>query len=99
MTWFLENVEHRAKKYPTTFQIPSREERTALPLGTFVKLVFIGARGSDGAATGRGERMWVEIVEIKDGHYRGILRNDPVVIRDLHIGALVDFGPEHIADC
>lgn len=28
-----------------------------------------------------------------------ILRNDPVVIRDLHIGALVDFGPEHIADC
>ena len=94
MSWALADVEARASKY-ASFEIPGRAKREALRVGDLAKLVFVDLQIHDGAS---GERMWVEIVRVVAGRYRGRLRNAPVVIDGLEEGALVDFGPEHVAD-
>lgn len=91
MTWTLTSAEARASEHES-FKIPSREARELLCVGDLAKLIFIGSPDSN------GERMWVEIDRVKDGRYRGCLRNRPVIIHDLEEGASIEFGPEHVAD-
>ncbi len=93
MIWKLVNVEARAAEHGS-FKIPLRSQRENLRVGNLVKLVFIDpTRGMP-----NGERMWVEVVAVEVGRYRGELRNVPVLIEDLREGDLVEFGPEHVAD-
>jgi uncharacterized protein YegJ (DUF2314 family) len=94
MTYALASAEARANAH-ASFKIPSRVDREDLRERDLAKLVFVDPT-EDGAAG--GERMWVEVVAVEAGRYRGRLRNMPVVIRDLEEGALVEFGPEHVAD-
>lgn len=59
--------------HPTTFQIPSREERLNLRPGDLAKVVFKPTNGR-----GPSERMWVKITEVPEpGKYVGTLDNDP----------------------
>lgn len=82
------NGEERSKQ-SANFHIPTREEREAIRVGAYVK---IGWEVPDGP----GERMWVKVTEAKDGRYKGLISNHPVVFTDLEYDQEVSFGPEHI---
>lgn len=75
------------KEFPDTFHIPSQEEKDAVFVGMFVKLGFIGKKGT--------ERMWVQVISINDGEYEGTIANNPVVVRK-KFGDVVDFKQKHI---
>jgi hypothetical protein len=62
-----------AKKYPTTFEIPTVAEVASLKVGDTVKLHFVHRNYWM-------ERMWVEIQEIIDGKFKGKLLNIPQLI-------------------
>lgn len=85
-------VEHRAA--PRTFSIPRRAVRDALVPGDLVKLLFVV---DPPVRSVEVERMWVEVVEAKDGGYVGRLDNDPGYVRDLKADDLLSFRPEHVA--
>jgi hypothetical protein len=95
--WELEDVEATARAFPSSFFIPSRNERCAQAVGDEVRLHFVLT--ADGPDLPRAERMWVEIVDL-DGDppsYVGCLANQPLHISSLKVGDRVTFGPEHIA--
>jgi uncharacterized protein YegJ (DUF2314 family) len=94
MTWTLDNAEARAAAH-ASFKIPSRSEREDLRAGDLAKLIFVDAADRGSA---RGERMWVEVMAVEVGRYRGRLRNTPVVIQGLEADDPVEFGPDHVAD-
>lgn len=86
----LVNVEARARRSPSSFRIPLRQQRWTLRVGVLVKLIFTTAT--------RAERMWVVVEhQSSSGRYRGRLNSDPVFI-ELRPGALITFGPEHVAE-
>ena len=92
--WWLDDVEARQREAPDSFFIPSAAKRHALQPGDEVKLIFRFALTAEGID---GERMWVEVVEARDGRYDGRLDNVPENIPSLRRGDLVSFGPEHVA--
>jgi uncharacterized protein YegJ (DUF2314 family) len=97
-TWWLSSGEERHAAHPTTFQLPPRRRRRMLHKGEFAKLMFEFAPRLYGGHERDGERMWVEVVESKAGHYLGTLANDPAVLTELAYGDTIEFGPEHIID-
>jgi hypothetical protein len=87
------NVEEMNRKHPKTYKIGSRAVRASIPVGNLAKVVWECPDG--------GDRMWVEITK-RTGkgskvRYVGRLRNDGINCGPAW-GALVKFGPEHIAD-
>lgn len=96
-SWHLENVEDAARVSPRSFFIPSEKSRSTQSVGSAVRLHFLLA--DPGPDDPRAERMWVDISAVHGSppRYTGRLDNQPKYIRDLHIGDLVEFGPEHIA--
>ena len=96
-SWSLENVEDAARARPRSFFIPSDDSRSTLSVGSAVRLHFLLA--DPGPNDPRAERMWVDITAVYGSppRYTGRPDNQPQYIRDLHIGDLVAFGPEHIA--
>ncbi len=78
------DAEKQHSKHPTTFHIPSREERENVSVGMFVKLVF-----------NESERMWVIVTKIEKNHFIGTLDNDPTVV-DLKCGDEIEFKSKHI---
>ncbi|NCA94253.1 MAG: DUF2314 domain-containing protein [Sphingobacteriia bacterium] len=85
----LDNVETRNATHPDTFEIPSRDAREALRPGDLVKVI--------GANKGGAERFWVKVTEARpSGRYVGALDNRLVCFA-LPAGALIAFGPEHVA--
>jgi len=95
MGFKLMNAESQHRRYPDSFWIPEREERRRLSPGDQVKLVFQPSPPRAGGPN--GERMWVEVEEIRaDGRYHGKLLNEPVVLDGAHWGDTVGFGPEHV---
>ena len=95
--WSLEDVEEAARANPRSFFIPSLSERTSQPVGSAVRLHFLLV--APGPKDPRAERMWVDIVAAEGSppRYRGRLDNPPLYIPGLELGAIVEFGPEHIA--
>lgn len=87
--WHLESGVERNRLYPDTFPIPSDELRRAIRPGHVVKLLF---EMNDGW----GERMWVEVLDVKRRHIVGELCNQPVGIPRLAPGDTVKFTPEHV---
>jgi hypothetical protein len=83
---------HRAD--PRTFSIPRRAVREALQPADLVKLLFVVDSPAQRITV---ERMWVEVLEVTDGRYRGRLDNEPLHLPHLHPGDPVEFGPEHVA--
>lgn len=95
--WELDNAEELHARYPDRFQIPSREERTNLRVGSRVKLVFLLLIQRQGKPIIQGERMWCTIREVQEGRYVGTLDSDPATSQVLQPGDRIEFGPEHIA--
>jgi hypothetical protein len=93
-TWDLEDVEVTAQE-SRTFHIASRDERSSLQVGALVRLHFVLRAPQPGEP--RAERMWVEIDSMGSNLFRGYLTNQPEFIRDLRIGDLIEFGPQHVA--
>lgn len=94
-SWELADCEQMNAQHPRSFFIPPRSERESLRPGQLVKLIFELRERQLGLAG--GERMWVQLTGAEAGRYIGRLDNRPAVIRDLELGSLVSFGPEHIA--
>jgi hypothetical protein len=95
--WELEDAEERHRAHPESFEIPSAEERASLAPGTLVKLLFLFLNEEDGKPIIDCERMWVRITERRNGGYAGQLENMPATSDVLAPGAIVEFGPQHIA--
>jgi hypothetical protein len=87
------DAERRHRSAPDSFSIPRSEVREGLGAGDLAKLLFGFGEGDPPPA----ERMWVEVVELRDGGYVGRLGNAPQAISDLEPGALIPFGPQHVA--
>jgi len=97
--WELENVVEANQYSPSTFHIPSEEERTNLRVGDRVKLIFLFPCEDDEEEfpVVQGERMWVTVREVDGTEYQGELETAPTISDLLHVGDLIRFGPEHIA--
>lgn len=84
----LTDAEELNRKHPTTFKIPSKAVRDNLQVGHYAKLCFDDK-----------ERMWVLVekrIVTKAGiKYKGVLNNDPVVVR-MKDGDEVHFEPRHV---
>ena len=92
VTYFLDNAEEIHQSAPTTFFLPSLEDRSTLKPQDTVKLIFrIEHEGGVDV-----ERMWVQVERRTDVGYVGVLDNDPYCTEDLKAGAIVTFGPEHV---
>ena len=86
----LADVEVLARRFPRTFQIPSRHDRETLRIGQLAKLIF-----------GDRERMWVLVDRVDDVPrrcYRGLLQNVSVCFDHLDYETPIEFGPEHVID-
>ena len=88
--WALGNGEELHANNPDSFYIPEESERTSLQPGNLAKLVF---KTEDG-----GERMWVEVQEVSNGNFIGLLINNPICIWGLGYGDPVVFEPKHVID-
>jgi hypothetical protein len=98
--WMLVSAEERHAANPKTFQIPSREARTALSPGDAAQLLFDIETKEGGRVIDRGvDRLWVIVKARVDGGYLGILDSDPGAAEGILLrpGVELSFGPEHIA--
>jgi hypothetical protein len=87
--WHLESGVARSLVYPKTFLIPAESERLSVGPGSIVQLMF---EMNDGY----GERMWVDVTEVKRRHLLGYLSNQPAFIPRLDPGDKIKFKREHI---
>jgi len=93
-TYHLENISSQPD-HSRHFLKPSEEDLERLEIGDLVRLFFVlDFKAKDNC---RAERMWVEISEIDGAGFKGFLTNEPVHIKDLQIGEVVDFQKKHIA--
>lgn len=83
--------------WPTTFWIPADEDKAAIRPGHHVKLAFQMRPGYQ-ERDGWGERMWVEVSEVRGNRFKGQLFSQPVGIPKLYAGESVDFSAKHIID-
>lgn len=94
-SYTLENVQEVHMQFPRTFIIPTEEEIEDLKIDDLVKLIFCLPEETDNDC--RAERMWVQIIEISEDGFSGILDNEPYYIQNLHSGDLITFQKKHIA--
>lgn len=69
--------------------IPTTEQKEKIKLGDLVKLLFTD---KDGYV----ERMWVEVLEVENDIYKGLLRNDAIEFDNLNDGKILYFHSNHI---
>jgi len=95
--WELESAEERHNAHPESFIIPSAQERVNLESGTRAKLLFLFMNQEEGKPIIDCERMHVIVRASRNGRYDGVLDDAPVTSAALRRGAIVEFGPEHVA--
>jgi hypothetical protein len=85
--------EAQNQAHPTTFNIPTKEERLNLRPSDLAKIVFCPPSGQ-----GYSERMWIKIIEVPEpGKYKGTLDNDPTNPNlGLHFESKVEFEARHV---
>lgn len=88
------DAEAAHREHPRTYSIPRRLVRESLVPGDYVKLLFKIDPPTAGLVV---ERMWVEVVDSKDGAYTGRLANQPGHLPNLRPGDIINFTPEHVA--
>jgi uncharacterized protein YegJ (DUF2314 family) len=76
-------------EHPDTFEIPTEDDKAAIGVDDFVKLIF-----QQGGAM--PERMWVLVTEVDGDKLCGTLANEPINMESLAYGDEVLFGAEHI---
>lgn len=94
-SYYLENITIEAQKNARHFMQPTEAEVSHLKVGEMVRLFFVLHFKTDNSP--RAERMWVEISEINGHNFKGYLTNQPLYIKDLKIGDIVEFGKDNIA--
>ncbi|WP_353565345.1 DUF2314 domain-containing protein [Haloferula sargassicola] len=94
--FYLDNAAELAKIFPDTFSIPPEDERMGIKEGDFVKLMFSFIPEGQEPKDYDCERMWVIAKEDCDGHWKGILDNDPQFHEAVSSGAELCFHPDHI---
>ena len=99
--WELRDGVIAHEENPDTFEIPTKSERESIGRGKAAKLIFdIETQDEDGTIRVSGERMWVIVLSTKNGHYLGILDNEPSCIEPgtggLEPGSKLWFKPEHV---
>jgi hypothetical protein len=95
-SWQLVDSEKLGQEFKYTFYKPSRFITDQLKVGNLVKLTFQFI--STNAEHPSAERMWVQISEISDGKFRGLLDNHPFYILELYAGDEIEFEHKHIID-
>ena len=84
---------------PSTFLIPSDEQKDKLKSGNLVKLIFeIRTVNAKKKKELHGERMWVIILDRDEEQFLGILDNQPYCTDSIKPGLMVYFGSQHIVD-
>lgn len=91
LRWKLGDGVKQNRLTPTTFWIPSDEEKDLIEPGDHVKLMF---RQSDGW----GERMWVVVDKIGRRRIVGDLDSEPLDFPRLYPGRKIRFRRKHIID-
>lgn len=86
----LESGVERNRQYPTSFEIPSDEDKEVLRPGDSAKLVWAVKRLP-------GEKMWVRITKRDGDRFVGTLQNWPVFVH-LNPGEVVKFHVDDIID-
>lgn len=95
-SWQLSNAEELAKEFKYTFYKPSRKITNQLEIGNIAKVTFeFNSNNEDHPSA---ERMWIQITEVKEDGFVGLLDNSPFYIHDLYAGDLVEFEHKHIID-
>jgi len=95
--WTLADGEELHARAPETFLIPPKRERKDLRAGSLAKLLFLYPAQSIRSEQSVGERMWVEVTEVKKGGYRGKVCNSAVCPELLpELGDIVEFEPKHV---
>lgn len=92
------DAESRQRAYGQRFRIPNRTAREGLEVGALAKLIFeLMPRGG---GSPEGERLWVEVLEVRGTfpRYLGRIDNAPIVMPELDYDSKVVFGPEHVTD-
>lgn len=95
-SWFLEDTTETVKTYKYTFYVPSQPVIDALKLGDLARIIFVFH--SDDPNAPRAERMWVEIKSRSKDSFTGYLTNQPLYIKDLNMGDIIEFESKHIID-
>jgi len=95
--WGLESAEERHRAEPEKFQIPSFAERNGVEVGSRVKLLVLLLGRDDSGPFIQCERLWVTVEEASAPGYIGRLESLPVTSDVLQPGAMIAFGPHHIA--
>ena len=81
----LVNAQEMAKKYPETFEAPSKEELNKVKVGDSVKICIDNK-----------ERLWVSVTEITENLLKGTIDNCPVVLENIDYGDTISFKKENI---
>ena len=89
-TYHLQDGVKTAAEHPATFWMPPSEERENCVVGDCVKLILVNHNDAP------SERLWVDVVEVLGGRYRGRLRHAVTFFIELDPYAEIEFGPEHI---
>jgi hypothetical protein len=98
VSWELDDGEALHREAPSTFAIPSQEQRQSLAHGDVVKLIFrlLLRDAATGEERVEVERMWVIVQGQAGSLYSGVLDNDPYCTGALKSGATVRFEPRHV---
>ena len=91
----LDNAEEIHANYPESFWLPEKTKRQNLNIGDIVKLIFRMELIDDPEGISV-ERMWVQVIEVKDDYYIGTLDNDPAREVFLQYPDKVVFKSEHV---
>jgi hypothetical protein len=97
--WELGDGVARHLENPETFEVPSPEDIDLILPGDSVKLMFdLAGKRSFFKSGCQGERMWVKVTAVDNGHFVGELDNYPVVWNRLYAGDEIKFESRHIID-
>lgn len=85
----LEDIALTATQIVFDNPIPTKEEILRVKNGDMVKLLFSGEEGYV-------ERMWVEVLEVDNLVFKGILRNDAIDFNKLSEGKTIYFHSNNV---
>jgi len=95
--YVLDNGEELNREFPDSYEMPEKDIRESLEVGSIAKLVFRmeKTKGSDELSV---ERMWVRVTNTHLNFYEGVLDNDPNGSSCVVCGQTVYFQSCHVID-
>jgi len=93
-SWSLIDADQLAIKSPDIIAAPSKEVIEPLEKGSDAKLVF--SIKNDDPSIPNVEQLWVELLLVQDNKYLGQIKDNPIYIKDLKRGEMIEFEDRHI---